>query len=60
MRPEGRKTGPDNFAAVNVAEDYEIRYWTGRLGCTEEELRAAVTKVGVVARDVAAEIRKKK
>ena len=27
---------------INVNEPHEIRYWTQRLGCTEQELRDAV------------------
>lgn len=31
---------------MNVHEDYELRYWTGRFGCTAQDLRAAVAAVG--------------
>lgn len=37
---------------INVEEPHEVRYWTQRLGCTEEELRKAVARVGTVAKDV--------
>ena len=37
---------------INVNEPHEIRYWMQRLGCTEQELRAAVAKAGVMANDV--------
>ncbi|HYW15092.1 MAG TPA: DUF3606 domain-containing protein [Allosphingosinicella sp.] len=49
--------GPQDRARVNVNEDHEVRYWTGKFGCTEEELRAAVGKVGVMADDVERELK---
>lgn len=39
---------------INVHEPHEIRYWTKRLGCSEQELRAAVARAGVMAEDVRA------
>ena len=39
---------------INLEEDYEIRYWTEALGCTEEQLRQAVRDVGASARNVRA------
>ncbi len=43
---------------VNVHEDYELRYWSEKLGCTHDELKAAVKKVGVMAKDVEAEVKR--
>jgi hypothetical protein len=37
---------------INIEEPHEVRYWTQRLGCTEEELRKAVASAGTVAKDV--------
>ena len=37
---------------ISVNEPHEVRYWTQRLGCTEEELRKAVARAGTVAKDV--------
>jgi hypothetical protein len=31
---------------VNVRDDSDVRYWVRELGCTEEDLRAAVFAVG--------------
>jgi hypothetical protein len=39
----GRVPGRDR---INTGHDVEVRYWTARLGCTAEELRAAVRVVG--------------
>ena len=40
-------------ARINVTEPYSVREWANKLGCTTEQLRAAVTAVGNVAADVA-------
>jgi len=37
---------------INVNEPHEVRYWTQRLGCTEEALRQAVAQAGTMADDV--------
>jgi hypothetical protein len=44
---------------VNVHEDYEVKYWCGKYGCTPEQLKAAVKKVGVMAKDVEKELKGK-
>lgn len=44
--------GPADRSRVNVNESYEVRYWTGKWGCSEADLRAAVTAVGVMATHV--------
>ncbi|SFI80695.1 DUF3606 domain-containing protein [Bradyrhizobium sp. Gha] len=43
------KRGPADRARVNVHEDYELRYWSRRFGCTEAELIDAVKHAGVMA-----------
>jgi hypothetical protein len=50
--------GPADRARINVHEDHEVRYWTKELGCTAEQLRAAVKAVGVMAADVRAHLKK--
>jgi hypothetical protein len=44
--------GPTDASRVNVQEDYEVRYWTNKFGCTKAELVSCVQRVGVVAADV--------
>ena len=39
----GRVPGRDR---INTGREFEVRYWTARLGCTTEELRAAIRVVG--------------
>ena len=40
--------------SVNLAESWEIFFWTRELGCSEEELRRAVAAVGRTAGHVRA------
>lgn len=44
--PENR--GPADRSRINVHEDYEVRYWTKVLGCSEADLKECVRKVGVM------------
>ena len=39
----GRVPGRDR---INTGREFEVRYWTARLGCSVEELRAAIRVVG--------------
>jgi hypothetical protein len=52
------KTRPEDAERVNVHEDYELEYWSKKFGSTRDELKAAVKKVGVMAKDVEAELKK--
>ena len=60
MADDKHKRGPQNRSRVNVNENYEVRYWCDKFKCTEGELKAAVGKVGVTAKDVEAELKKQK
>ena len=31
---------------INTSQDHEVRYWSKELGCTPEELKAAVQAAG--------------
>jgi hypothetical protein len=42
--------GPDR---INVDEKYELQDWSAKLGVTSWEVKAAVRKVGPLAKDVA-------
>lgn len=53
MSDDKTNRGPRDADRVNVNEDYEVRYWTKRWGVSEQELRTAVKRVGVMAKDVA-------
>jgi len=36
---------PDR-SKISLSQDYEVRYWTEKFGCSEDELRKAVARVG--------------
>ena len=38
---------------INIEEEHELRDWSAKLGVTPWEVKAAVRKVGPVAKDVA-------
>jgi predicted NUDIX family NTP pyrophosphohydrolase len=54
------KTRPQDAQRVNVHEDYELRSWATRFGVTQEELKAAVAKVGPMADDIERELQVRK
>jgi len=56
MSDDKTKTGGPDRDRINVNESYEVQYWTKKFGCTPEELRKAVTKVGPMAKDVEKEL----
>ena len=46
------KTGKADRDRINVNEEYELRDWSKKFGCTPEELKRAIQKVGPMAADV--------
>jgi hypothetical protein len=49
--------GPRDRSRIALGEDYELRYWTGKFGVSEERLRETVAKVGHDPDAVWAELR---
>jgi len=49
MSDDLKNPGSQDRARINVNEPHELRYWTGELGVTEEQLRKVVQAVGVSA-----------
>lgn len=52
MADDKSKRGAADRTRINVHEDYELQYWTKELGVSEEKLKEAIKKVGVMADDV--------
>jgi hypothetical protein len=46
MADDLKNKGPQDAARINTTEKWEIAYWTKALGCTYDELIAAVKAVG--------------
>lgn len=45
--------GQPDRSKVNIHEPWEVDYWTSKWGVTAQQLRTAVSAVGVQAADVA-------
>ena len=52
MSDDTRQVGSPDRDRINLSEDYEVRYWTGALGVTKQQLREAVQAVGSTAEAV--------
>jgi len=53
MADDKTKTGKPDRDRINTGEDYEVRDWARKFGVSEAALKAAVQKVGPMAKDVA-------
>jgi hypothetical protein len=60
MADDKTNPGKTDRDRINVHEPYELRDWSRKFGVTPDQLRAAVNKVGVMAKDIEAELTKKK
>jgi hypothetical protein len=58
MSDDKTSRGPADASRINVHEDYELRYWSQKFGVSVEQLKAAVQAVGVMAKDVEAQLKK--
>jgi hypothetical protein len=46
MADDRTKKDVQDRARINTGEDYELRYWSEKFGVSQEQLKAAVKKVG--------------
>jgi len=60
MSDDRSKKGPADRARVNIHEPYEVRYWCEKFDCSKARLELAVKTVGVMAKDVEANLRARK
>lgn len=58
MADDKTNRGPQDRSRINLSEDYEVRYWTDKLGISKSQLEEVVRKVGSSAETVEAELRK--
>ncbi|EKO3405946.1 DUF3606 domain-containing protein [Vibrio fluvialis] len=47
-----KRTQPEDPKKINLAQSWEVDYWTKALGVSEARLRQAVKAVGVMVSDV--------
>ena len=45
-------TGKQDDQRINVHQDHEVNYWSGKFGVTPGELRKAVESAGPMVKDV--------
>ena len=58
MSDNPNKKGAQERSRISTSEDYEVRYWSKKLGVSPDELKAAVKKVGNSAAAVEKELRR--
>ena len=46
MSDDAKNRHQPDRSEITLSQDYEVRYWTDKFSCTEEELRRAVAQVG--------------
>ena len=46
MSDDKTKVGGQDRTRISLTEDYEVRDWSKKFGCTPDELKAAVKAVG--------------
>ena len=56
MADDKTKPGGQDRTRISLTDPYEVRDWAKKFGVTEEELTAAVKKVGNSASDVQAHL----
>jgi hypothetical protein len=52
MTDDLKRTGRLDDSRINISHDYEVSYWSEKLGVTADELRNAVAKAGPLVKDV--------
>lgn len=58
MADDKTNRGPQDRSRINLSEDYEVRYWTDKLGVSKGQLQDAVREVGASADAVETELRR--
>jgi len=58
MSDDISKRGPQDGQRINMDQDYEVRYWSERLGVSKEELQRVITAAGPMVADVERELSK--
>ncbi|SFU83381.1 Protein of unknown function [Nitrosomonas eutropha] len=52
MSDDTRITEPHDKKRINIGQSYEVNYWKKKFGVSEDELVAAVNKVGTSVDEV--------
>lgn len=57
MADDLKQTGRQDDERINVNQDHELTYWSGKLGVSRDQLREAVAKVGPMRKAVEQHLR---
>lgn len=57
MSDDRAQKGVQDRTRINTSEDYELRYWSGKFGVSQDQLKAVVRKVGNSVSAVEKELR---
>jgi hypothetical protein len=60
MSDDKTKAGGQDRSRISLSDDYEVRDWSSKFGCTPEELKAAVKAVGNESSAVEAHLKRRK
>ena len=52
MSDDLQARGPQDRSRINVNEEWELSYWSKKFGVSPDQLRDAVSQVGVSAAEV--------
>lgn len=58
MTDNKKNVGKSDRDRISLSEEYEVQDWSKKFGVTQEELKQAVKKVGNMAKDVEAHLKK--
>jgi predicted transcriptional regulator len=57
MADDPDKRGKQDRERINIHEPYELRHWSKHFNVSQDELKRAVDKVGVMVKDVEKELK---
>ena len=58
MADDPTKAGRQDRERININERHELEYWSSKFGVTQQQLKDAVAKAGVMVKDVARQLGK--
>ena len=52
MADDLKQTGRQDDQRINLEQEHEVDYWSGKLGVSKDQLRNAVRSAGPMVKDV--------
>ena len=52
MADDLKQTGRQDDQRINVEQEHEVDYWSGKFGISKDQLRSAVQSAGPMVKDV--------